>query len=185
VLFAFLILREPLNFRRVAALLLATVGVMIVVFDPQQVQLSFWGNVALLGAAVTWGLYSVLVKRASTQGLPTLPITVMVLIGGLPLALPMAGLELMSQPVDVSKINLSVVGGVLYLGVISTALAMFLWNKSFELLDASVASLLFFAQPIVGVTLGAWLLHETLGANFFVGGALLFVGVLLASWNRK
>lgn len=181
VLFAFLILREQLTRFRIIALVLATIGVVIVVFDPTQVQLGLWGNVALLGAALTWGLYSVLVKWVGAKGLSTLAITVMVLIGGLPLTIPLSIYEIATTPIDSTKINLVILGGVLYLGVISTALAMFLWNKSFELLDASVASLMFFAQPVVGVALGAVLLGDTLGANFFVGGAMILLGVLLAS----
>ncbi|MBI5715090.1 MAG: DMT family transporter [Chloroflexi bacterium] len=181
VLFAFLILREQLTRFRIIALVLATVGVVIVVFDPTQVQLGLWGNVILLGAALTWGLYSVLVKWVGAKGLSTLAITVMVLIGGLPLTIPLSIYEIATTPIDSTKINLVIIGGVLYLGVISTALAMFLWNKSFELLDASVASLMFFAQPVVGVALGAVLLGDTLGANFFIGGAMILLGVLIAS----
>ena len=50
------------------------------------------------------------------------------------------------------------VAGVLYLGIVSTAGAMYLWNKSLALLDAGIVSLLFFAQPVVGAGLGALLL---------------------------
>jgi drug/metabolite transporter (DMT)-like permease len=188
VLFAFLILRESLNLPRVLAILLATVGVVIVVFDPSQVNLGsdrVWGNLALLGAAVTWGLYSVLVKWSGAKGLSTLAITVMVLVGGLPVAIPFSIWEIAAAPIDPMKIDLVIIGGVLYLGIISTALAMFLWNKSFELLDASVASLMFFAQPVVGVALSAWLLRDPLGVNFFIGGAMILLGVLLASLPKR
>lgn len=183
VLFAFLILRERLTRLRIIALILATIGVIIVVFDPTQVQLGVWGNLALLGAALTWGLYSVLVKWVGAKGLSTLAITVMVLIGGLPLTIPLSIYEIATT--GIGSIDVWIIAGVLYLGIISTALAMFLWNKSFELLDASLASLMFFAQPVVGVALGALLLGDALGANFFIGGAMILLGVLLASWNRK
>lgn len=185
VLFAFLILRESLNLPRVLAILLATVGVVIVVFDPSQVNLGsdrVWGNLALLGAALTWGLYSVLVKWSGAKGLSTLAITVMVLAGGLPVAIPFSIWEIATAPIRVDPV---IIGGILYLGIISTALAMFLWNKSFELLDASVASLMFFAQPVVGVALSAWLLRDPLGVNFFIGGAMILLGVLMASLPKR
>ena len=51
--------------------------------------------------------------------------------------------------------------GILYLGVVSTALAFYLWNKGFTLLDASTGSLFFFAQPVVGAVLGWLLLGES------------------------
>ena len=58
---------------------------------------------------------------------------------------------------------------------------MYLWNKSLALLDAGLVSLLFFAQPVVGVALGALLLHEPLGLPFWLGAALIGGGLLLAA----
>ena len=53
--------------RRLAALALASLGVLAVLnpLDVDLTQATFRGNLALVGAAITWGLYSVLVKRAS------------------------------------------------------------------------------------------------------------------------
>lgn len=191
-IFAYWLLRERLTPARIVALVIATVGVVIVVFDPAGIRLGtdvLWGNVALFGAAVTWGLYSVLVKRATTQGIPTLTITVMAPAGGLLVAVPMmlweltAGGEQWGQIVGAMTLNL--IGGILFLGIICTALAVYLWNKAFEILDATVASLLFFAQPIVGAVLSAWLLKEPLGLQFFLGGGLILVAVLIISLERK
>ena len=69
------------------------------------------------------------------------------------------------------------VAGVLYPGIISTALAAFLWNKAFELLDVGIASLTFFAQPVVGAILAAALLRENLSAFLVIGGILIGIGL--------
>ena len=53
------------------------------------------------------------------------------------------------QAASIGTVNTYVILGVLYLGIVSTAGAFFLWNKGLELLDASIGSLFFF-QPIVG-----------------------------------
>ena len=45
-------------------------------------------------------------------------------------------------------------GGVLYLGVVSTAGAFFLWNKGLQMIDATSGGLYFFFQPLVGTFLG-------------------------------
>ena len=79
------------------------------------------------------------------------------------------------------NITLTVVAGVFYLGIISTALAAFFWNKAFELLDAGVASLTFFAQPVVGVILGVALLDENLSASLLIGSVLIGMGLWLAA----
>jgi len=180
LLFGAWLLQEPVTRRRLAALALASLGVLAVL-DPSSASLgqrAFLGNLALLGAALTWGLYSVLVKQASGY-LNTLEVSFIVLFGGLPIGVPLAWVELTT--IGMGEITSGVVAGVLYLGIISTALAMYLWNKSLALLDAGLVSLLFFAQPVVGVALGALLLHEPLGLPFWSGAALISGGLLLAA----
>jgi drug/metabolite transporter (DMT)-like permease len=179
LLFGALILHERITGRRLAALLLASLGVLAVIdprlarFDPSM----FRGNVALLGAAVTWGLYSVLVKRVSAVA-STTEISLLASLGGLALSLPLAAVEVSSRPTV--AITPGLVVGVLYLGVVSTAVAMYLWNKSLALLETGVVSLLFFAQPVVGAGLGAFVLGERLTASFWLGAALIGAGLILS-----
>ena len=181
LLFGGLLLREKITGRRLAALGLATLGVLAVI-NPRGAVLAgdaFWGNMALLGAALTWGLYSVLVKQASGY-LNTLEVSTLVLLGGLPVCVPLSALELRLSPIG--QITPGIIAGVIYLGVVSTALAMYLWNKSLALLDAGLVSLLFFAQPVVGIGLGTTLLGERLGFAFWIGAVLIGVGLGLTAW---
>lgn len=179
LVFGALILRERITTRRLAALVLASLGVVAVIdprlarFDPSM----FRGNVALLGAAVTWGLYSVLVKRASAQA-STTEISLLAFLGGLVISLPLAAVEVSSRPMV--AITPGLVVGVLYLGVVSTAVAMYLWNKALALLETGVVSFLFFAQPVVGAGLGAFVLRERLTAGFWLGAALIGAGSILS-----
>ncbi len=76
---------------------------------------------------------------------------------------------------------LAVWWGTLYLGVVSTSLAFYLWNKGFTLMDAATGSLFFFAQPVVGAVLGWLLLGESLTAWFLLGTAVLIAGGVLAT----
>jgi drug/metabolite transporter (DMT)-like permease len=100
-------------------------------------------------------------------------------LGGLLFSLPLAALEGRGAPAG--AVTLPLVLGILYLGLISTALAMVLWNRSLALLEAGLVSLLFFAQPVVGVSLGALLLGESLGPGFWVGSGLIGGGLVLAA----
>jgi drug/metabolite transporter (DMT)-like permease len=178
--FAALLLKEKITRMRFLALLVSTLGVLAVV-DPRTASFSpdlFWGNIILVGAAVTWALYSVLVGL-STRKLKVLPATLVYFWGGLLVSIPAAAIELQSIPLG--TIDLGVVLGILYLGVISTALAMYLWNRAFATLEAGVASLTFFAQPVVGAGLGALFLKEELSLLFLLGGALIGLGLWLAT----
>ena len=179
--FAWLILHESLTPIRVLSVGLATIGVLVIL-DLSHFDLSsrtFVGNLELTVAALTWGLYSVLVRKVSARHETTL-LTFYALIGGLIITIPASALELSTTTVDLNAITPAIVAGILYLGVISTALAMVLWNRAFALVEASVASLFFFAQPLVGVLLSTTLLNHPLTPPLIIGGILIILGVLLS-----
>lgn len=180
LLFAAWILGERITPKRLAALVIASLGVVAVI-DPRTAQFSsnsFLGNLSLVAAALTWALYSVLVRKV-TFDLDVLPATMVFFWGGLLVSIPAALWEL--QIIPLGQITWSVILGVLYLGIISTALAMFLWNKAFATLEAGVASLTFFAQPVVGASLGMLFLKEQLSLLFIFGGLLIGIGLWLAA----
>ncbi|HXF85392.1 MAG TPA: DMT family transporter [Anaerolineales bacterium] len=184
LLFAWILLGEKVTARRLVALLLATLGVVAVI-DPRSAQLDpnlFTGNLLLLGAAVTWALYSVLVRKV-TQHFDVLAFSAIAFMGGLPVTLPIGVWEL--ETVGVGEISLGVVGGVLFLGIISTALAMILWNNAFAILDAGAASLTFFAQPVVGTFLGWLFLGEQITPLFLAGGIMIGIGLVISSAEQS
>ena len=181
VLFAALLLKEKLSPRRAIALLLASAG-LFVILDPTRANFgeeTFLGDVFLAIAALTWGFYSVLVRRVSIRyRLHTLTITVVGLLGGLALALPASIVELSSKPIG--PLDAGALLGVAYLGIVSTAFALLLWNRAFALAPATIASLFFFAQPVSGALLAAIFLGQTLTIGLGIGGALIGAGVLLS-----
>ncbi len=177
VLFAALLLGEAVTLRKVLGLLLATAGVVVVI-NPTDLSASFFGNVALFIAALTWGLYSVMV-RAAVQKYPTLSVSAYAGWFGALFTTALAPLELSANPVG--AVTPAIVLGVLYLAFVSTALAMYLWNKALEILGAGITAIFFFAQPVAGAWLGWLLLHEQLSLNFFMGGAMILAAVGLAT----
>jgi len=177
--FAALILGERITKRRLTALLVSSLGVLAVI-DPASATLTselFLGNLALVGAALTWALYSVLV-RAVTRNNAVLPVSLVALAGGLPIALPMGLREVCTR--GIGPVTPEIVAGVLFIGIISTALSMYLWNTAFAMLDAGVASLTFFAQPVVGTVLGAIFLDESITPLFIFGGVLIGIGLVVS-----
>jgi len=179
VLFAAILLKERLTPRRLLSIGLATVGVLFII-DLSQADFgsqTFLGDLALIIAAVTWGLYSVLV-RAISKDTDTLIVTVFAFYGGSILTIPAMLIESNTRPTG--EITLPILLGILYLGVVSTAGAMWLWNRAFALVDASVASLFFFAQPLVGAILSSVVLGQPFTPGLLVGSILIAAGVLLA-----
>lgn len=184
LVFAAWLLKESITTRRVTALVIASLGVVIVI-DPRTAAISpelFLGNISLIAAAITWALYSVLIRYV-TRGLPVLQVSLVCFIGGLPLTIPIGVFE--ALPTGIGEIDIVIILGILYLGIVSTGLAMFLWNLAFARLEAGVASLAFFAQPIVGTGLGAILLGEKITPQFLIGGIMIGIGLMLASSQGK
>lgn len=182
VIFAAIILKEKLTARRLLSTIIATIGVIIVIGWDIEIGSYFIGTIILVGAAITWALLSIYVKIASAR-FSSLVITTYAIFFSLFFITPFMIWEFQSSPIE--HMNLYVVLGVLYLGIVSTAGAFFLWNKGLELMDASIGSLFFFFQPIVGSLLGWLLLNETLNSNFFIGGILIICSVFITTFEKK
>lgn len=182
VIFAAIILKEKLTARRLLSTIIATIGVIIVIGWDIEIGSYFIGTIILVGAAITWALLSIYVKIASAQ-FSSLVITTYAIFFSLFFITPFMIWEL--QSTFIGTVNTYVILGVLYLGIVSTAGAFFLWNKGLELMDASIGSLFFFFQPIVGSLLGWLLLNETLNSNFFIGGILIVCSVFITTFEKK
>ncbi|MFC4769830.1 DMT family transporter [Effusibacillus consociatus] len=181
--FARLLLKESLTARKLISLLLSTVGVVTVIGWGIKGDSNFWGNISLVIAAVTWALLSVFAKKGSERYSP-LSITTYSLLFAIVFTTPVMMWELETQPADFLSSPL-VWWGILYLGIVSTAGAFFLWNKGMKLMDAGTGSLFFFFQPVVGSFLGWLLLNEHLDWNFFAGGVLIVAGVIIATLQPR
>jgi drug/metabolite transporter (DMT)-like permease len=182
VIFARFILKESLDLRKVISLLLASAGVVVVIGWKNTSGDYFWGSLILVGAAITWALLSVYVKVASSRH-SSLTITTYAILFALIFTTPMMFWELKTSPLVLN--NMYIVLGVLYIGVAGTAGAFFLWNKGLELMDAGIGSLFLFLQPLVGCLLGWLLLHEHLYFNFYIGGAMILLGVFIVTVRRE
>ena len=177
---AALILRERITLQKLIALTLSTVGVLVVI-NPLSSTIDqgyLAGNLCLVTAAITWALYSVLVRKI-TANCDVLTFSMYAFLGGLPVSVSLGVWELTERPI--ATLTLGILGGILFLGIICTALAMFLWNTAFKHLDAGTAGLTFFAQPLVGAFLSILLLSETISIWYLFGGILIALGIILSS----
>ncbi len=185
LVFAGGLLRERITWQKILAVGVATAGVLLVVGPPSDVALAaraFWGDLFLLVAGITWALYTVLARLAADR-YPAITVTTYATLFGILCILPAVPLEV--REVVGRSFPGAVWLGVLYLGVISTALAFYLWNKGFTLLDASTGSLFFFVQPVVGALLGWLLLGESLGGRFLLGSMAVIAGGVMATRQTK
>ncbi|SMC82644.1 DMT family transporter [Sporomusa malonica] len=180
-LFAIWLLKERMSHRAGIAMAIAFAGVLVIILTSasgESVGRALWGNLILLLAALFWGYQSVLARQASFIHSPLTVTTAGVLIATL--FTGVASLtELGSWNYNVLT-TWPIILSILYIGIASTAVAFFTWNKGLSLLSSHQAGPFFFFQPIVGSLLGWALLGEHLTVAFFSGAALIVAGVYLS-----
>ncbi|PAE83374.1 EamA family transporter [Shouchella clausii] len=177
VLFASVILKERLTFKKAMSVCLATLGVIIIVGVDNLNVSSTLGGISLVIAALTWALMSVLIKCLPSD-YPQIVVTTYATLLAVVVLTPYVIPRLLQ--LDVAQLtNPTIWGGLIYLGVISTSLAFLLWNRGLQMLNASSGGVFFFFQPVVGALLGWLILGETINITFWLGSLLIIIGVLL------
>ncbi|HWP98687.1 MAG TPA: EamA family transporter [Syntrophomonadaceae bacterium] len=179
-LFAVIMLKEKMTIKQALAILVAMAGVGFVLspgWGSFHTDNSL-GNLILVLAALFWGYYSALSRKASEK-LSALQITTCGIFIAVILSLPFVFIEANNWYWR-DILNLPILGGIIYVSFISTALAFFWWNKGLSLVPAHQAGLFFFFQPVVGTFLSWLILHEHITGSFFVGGILIMFGIYLS-----
>ncbi|AHV96262.1 DMT family transporter [Paenibacillus sabinae] len=183
VIFARLLLKERLTVQKGLSVCLATIGVLLIVGVDHVNLTGKLGGISLLVAALTWALMSVLVKRVPSDYSQIVVTTYSILVALIVLTPFVLG-RLSAIPVAQLG-HPAIWGGILYLGIVSTAGGFLLWNRGLQMLNASSGGLFFFFQPVVGTWLGWLILGEKIGVTFWFGSVLILSGVVLVLYEKK
>lgn len=176
VIFARLLLGERITVRKALSMGLATCGVLLIVGIGGLHRSQQLGGLVLGIAALTWALMSVLVKRVPTR-YSLLVVTTYAMLFAAVILTPVAVVD--APRILRALVRPGIWEDVLFLGVVSTAGAFYLWNRGLQMVDAASGGLYFFLQPLVGTVLGWLWLGEQVGVSFWMGAALIFGGVVL------
>ena len=187
LLFSLWLLHEPLSPRKILGLVLG-VGGMVVLLGEEvvNVQRAPLGALMIIGAAISWGFGTVLLRR---WAMPTSQTTLtgwMMLIGWIPilLATPLVDPHAASS---LATMNRTAWFAVLYNIFISGSIANWVWFRMARTLPVAVSSLSSLPVPVVGVFSGMYFLGERPGASEFVALALVLaslVAVMLPERKR-
>lgn len=183
-------LGESLTVREVVGIGAAALGTVVVLNGQYDLSTLTSGNVVgvglLLVSACSFAAFSTFGKPLIDQ-YSALETATYATVLSVPLFGVLVPVEMYLQPDAFSSISMtaSVIGAVLYLGVLSTAVAWYCWYKGMEYADASTVAVYFFAQPVVGIALGAVMLDEPTGFGLIGGGILLIFGVFLVDTSGQ
>ncbi|RKY62556.1 MAG: hypothetical protein DRP95_01310 [Candidatus Latescibacterota bacterium] len=180
VVWARIILREPLTRRKVMGITLGFFGVLLVatggrVSIPSGERV--WGLLSAAFGAVFWGLFSVLGKRHKYEEFSSMAVYNGV---GLVYSSTMVGLTGQSWSPDVRTLP-----GVLFLGLVSNGLAFALWFKSLRSGDTARIAGLVYLTPFLAFLYLGLLRAEPVHPSALLGLGLVVAGSLLQGPPRR
>ena len=138
---------------------------------------TFLGDVIILCAAISWGVYTILAKRFLKKYPSTQFTGVMSIIGMIFLLI--IGLPNLTQ-VNWTGISLKGWGGIFYSGLLSIGLAYLIWNNSVSKIGAVRTAAYQNLVPVLGLVFGVVLLQEPLTLQQYSGSALVIVGIIFS-----
>ena len=175
------LLGEKITAWKALALALGVGGILILTTKGD---LSFFASEELLGQGIilasgfSWAVYIVLTKKfLSSQGIVDLSMAVVaetaLILSPLLIFYPPAGIALEGWV------------SIFYLGLVCTALALFLYVFGLTRVGATVSSVLLTAEILFAVVLSVLFLSEQITAPLLFGGLLVLLAIILVSWNRE
>lgn len=179
-LLGFVLLKEEgFGLRFVAGFVIAISGIALISFQEGPAHASAIGVLLCLVGALTWAVYSIVIKRLSSFGYDTIAVTKRVFAWGLIYMVvtlvatgdvfPFAAL---TEP--------TVMGNLAFLGILASAGCFVTWGYSVKHLGATSASAYIYLQAPVTVVWAVILLGEPFTAAIVVGLALVIVGLALS-----
>lgn len=177
---------ERLGARRVAGMTIATAGVLTLIGKGSPAALLALdfapGDLWMLAATASFAGYSALLRR-KPKDLGQLAFLFATFVLGAALLAPAYAISLVVQGGFAPSVG--TVGPLLYVGVFSSALAYFAWNKAIALVGAARAGVLYYLQPVCVAVLSFLVLGEQVGVIQAVCVSLIVAGVALGSGGRR
>jgi drug/metabolite transporter (DMT)-like permease len=173
--FAGLLLGEGFPRWLVAGIAVAFAGVVLIGVATRSAETELVGVLLCLLAAVTYAV-GVVAQKPILRRLPALQVTFTACVIGAVCCLPWAG----ALADEVGRAPAGSIVGMVYLGVVPTALAFSTWAYALTRMDAGKLGVTTYLVPPLVIVLGWLLLDEVPPALALVGGAVCLVGVALS-----
>lgn len=171
--------REPIGARFATGFAVALVGVALVSFTGQTMEVNPTGDLLALAAAGVWAGYSLLSNVIGSFGLPTVLTTRRTFLYGLAFMLP--ALPVMGfSPEPARLLDVIPLANLLFLGLGASAACFVTWNIATRELGAKRTSAYIYLVPVVTLAASALILHETLTPLTVLGALLAIAGLALS-----
>ncbi len=182
VMLSMIFLHERLTGRRALGLMFGMIAMFILVsVEFAQLRAAPLGALLVVGAALSWSIGTVIMKRYPVD-LPTTSMTGwMMVLGGIPIWIATPFFE----NITVRKITLWPALGVVYNMTLAVVFCYWAWNKLVSRGSASVTALSTLLIPVLGVFSSMLLLGEQPRWQEFSALALVMVSLMLVLLPRR
>ncbi len=170
-----LFLRERLTPVRIASVAIGCVGALLIVMqgtvrpelgDPLGDGLIVLGHLA-------WAIYTLAAKPLLVRH-----DAMRISLATVWLSMPPLLLLALGEPSSLAQ-ALPVLGWVIALAFVATALGQWCWNWALRRISAGTMAAMIFVQPVVGLAAGRLALGEPVGSLALIGAGVILVGVML------
>ncbi|MBB3020253.1 drug/metabolite transporter (DMT)-like permease [Microvirga lupini] len=170
---------ERLTGQKLAGVIVGFLGVAVMIGAAAMTawDSSILAQLAVLGAALSYGFSGVFGRRFKTMGIPPLATAAGQVTASSALLLPVA--LIVDQPWTLSLPSAQTILSLLALGLVSTAFAYLIFFRLLARAGATNVGLVTFLIPVSAILLGVLILGETLAARHVAGMALIGAGLIL------
>lgn len=182
-LLARVMIRERTPWSALGGILVAFAGVVIILTERglRHEMGVLGGDLLILVAVFAWALYTVLSKPLLAR-YDAMAVTTGAIVSGTLMALPAAFIPGAIPPLR--SISLPLWGAILYLAIITSAIAYPLYMYALRHLDTAKVAVAQNTQPIITSVLSWLVFREKFSAAFFLGAGLILAGVTWVETRR-
>lgn len=175
---------RQIGWREALGIALAISGVLIIICKGRLETLTGLqfntGDLIFVLTAVSWAIYSAMLKFKRFDHLQTFPLFALMALSGALLLFPFAAVEtLWTGNFPSTPFAWLCISGIV---LISSLLAFSSFQNGVRVVGASTTSIFMYLLPVYGVTLAVWLLGEQLHAFHIWGILTVLSGVVLATF---
>ncbi len=180
---SYLFLKDRLNGAAVLSIVLSVAGALMVVVKGDFLSLVHLdvnvGNLLIVGSALCWSIYSILIKIFSDKVTSIENVTygsLLAAVGFLPFSL---------DPFPAEKFGPLLIGALVFLALCNTNLAFYFWSEGIKDANPNTAAVFIGLVPLTASILENILFGERIAPYHVIGGALIFLGILLYIWSKN
>lgn len=188
IVFSKLIYKEAITLNKGIGIFLVITGVLTLMTkaDISIIKnISFTaGDLWMLLAAITFSIYSILLKHKPT-GLGTRSFQLSTFSIGLLILTPFYIWESSTTSFKIQSINQTIFYSILYLGLFASLFSYVLWGKAIEFIGPTKSSMIYYTLPIFSGISAYIFLGEVLENIHMISMLLILAGVLTALYDKQ